>query len=84
MTNMVEKATTTEGQVEAVNTMEGQLEQASTTKGQGVYTWSATVTNLALCRKKKKPGGPKLMPDKKKLKRKQSRHFGGLGALSSM
>nr|XP_055026682.1 uncharacterized protein LOC129416401 isoform X2 [Misgurnus anguillicaudatus] len=37
--------------------------------GAGVYTWSATVTNLALCRKKKKPGGPKLMPDKKKLKR---------------
>ncbi|XP_051988713.1 uncharacterized protein LOC127648162 isoform X1 [Xyrauchen texanus] len=70
----VEQAESTEGQVEQVESTEGQVEQAESTEGQDVFTGSARGTVSK--RKKKKSGGPRHMPERKRHQKRQSRNAG--------
>ncbi|XP_077102045.1 uncharacterized protein LOC143753536 isoform X1 [Siphateles boraxobius] len=68
----VEQPESTEGQVEQPESTEGQVEQPESTEGQAVFTGSArgTVAN----RKKKKSGGPRQMPERKRPQKNCSYH----------
>ncbi|XP_051980629.1 P-selectin glycoprotein ligand 1-like [Xyrauchen texanus] len=70
----VEQAESTEGQVEQAESTEGQVEQAESTEGQDVFTGSARGTVSK--RKKKKSGGPRHMPERKRHQKRQSRNAG--------
>ncbi|XP_060746171.1 involucrin-like [Tachysurus vachellii] len=70
----MEQMSTTEGRLEQTSTTEGRMEQTSTSEGQAVFTGSArgTVTSP----KKKKSGGLRHMPERKKPQKRQSRNVG--------
>ncbi|XP_065096720.1 uncharacterized protein [Paramisgurnus dabryanus] len=68
----VEQAEPTDGLVEQAEPTEGQVEQASPMVGQAVFTGSARGT-VASC-KKKKSGGPRHMPERKRPQKNCSYH----------